>query len=68
MTVKELKALLEGAPDNAVVAIEDVDGKCINITGGHVVSPVLYLRSAQEFPEGWYTSDGLEVNYDYLKN
>lgn len=65
MTVGELRVLLEGLPDDVVVAVEDVDGKCINIAGASVARPVLYLQSVQEFPEGWYTSDGLEVNYDY---
>jgi len=67
MKVKDLLRSLEGISGDLDVCVEDVDGKCINLTDVNTVKPVVYLGSVQEFPDDWYDDEGMEVGYDYRK-
>lgn len=63
MTIKELKALLEGVNENADVLICDVADNYLQIIGGgKMCNGNLTLRVRQEFPDGYY-KDGEEIRW-----
>lgn len=66
MRVRDLRNVLETAPDDAEIVVSDVADKCINLKRNPmVVGNIVYLDSIQEFPEDWYDEEGLEKNWDY---
>ena len=67
MKAKELKDFLASVPDDADVCCEDIEGKCIGILSADYFKPVMYLTSAQLFPDGWYAESGLELSYEFRK-
>ena len=61
MKARELKDFLKDVPDDADVALTDIEGKCIRAVALDFVNPVLYIECEQNFPEDWYCESGLEL-------
>ena len=63
MKVKDLKALLEGVDENAIVLIEDVNGSSLGIVNWCVSkdgdTECVYLSTQEEFPDEWF-DNGVE--------
>ena len=66
MKAKDLKALLNGTNDDALILIEDVNGNCLDVVSWCNVKDnnydAVYLCTRQEFPDAWF-DDGREVRW-----
>ena len=66
MKVKDLKAILNGMPDDSIIVVEDPYGACINLNAhAETCGRIIYLESVHTFPDEWYTEEGLEIGWDY---